>query len=365
MKRILIVAFLLSACAAPTPLPLEATATLVPSASPAPTNTSAPPPPSATSTLTAKQSLAPYTIDGLRARKYDEGAIFVGAAVLETEIFTRYPILYSSDGLTISGVLQIPKKGEAPFPVIVMNHGFFSRYVYRSGDGTDRAANFLNQQGYLTVSSDYRSWGASETAESLFYSGQVIDVIHLINALPSIPQADAKRVGMWGHSMGGGIAVKALTILGDRVKAAVLYSPVSADFADLIGRWGPGCMGDVYVSEAAAGCNSSDILPLNLPPELVAAYFNATTDSAILKAVSPLYYFDLIQTPIQIAYGTNDGKTPSGTPPEWSRKMYDALTEAGANAEIFAYQGEGHSFVGDPWYVFMGRTQRFFDKYVK
>ena len=38
---------------------------------------------------------------------------------------------------------------------------------------------------------------------------------------------------------------------------------------------------------------------------------------------------------------------------------------AGVDAEIFGYQGEGHSFIGDPWFVFMGKTQLFFDKYVK
>lgn len=71
---------------------------------------------------------------------------------------------------------------------MVVNHGFFSRYIYNSGDGTDRAAEFLNRKGYLTISSDYRSWGGSDTGESLFYSGQVINVIHLMNALPVHPR---------------------------------------------------------------------------------------------------------------------------------------------------------------------------------
>ena len=177
-----------------------------------------------------------YTIEGLREREFKNGLIKVGEPTLETENFIRYPISYPSDGLTITGILQIPKMGEPPFPVIVMNHGFFSRYVYSSGDGTDRAAEFLNRKGYLTVSSDYRTWGDSDMGESLFYSGQVIDVINLVNALPSIPEADTERIGMWGHSMGGGITAKALTILDDQIKAAVLYSSVSADFADVIGR---------------------------------------------------------------------------------------------------------------------------------
>ena len=103
-------------------------------------------------------------------------------------------IEYPSDGLTITGIMQIPKNGRKPFPVIVMNHGFFSRFAFNSGDGTDRAAEFLNRRGYLTISSDYRSWGGSDIGPSLFYSGLVIDVINLLNSIPSIPEADYEMI---------------------------------------------------------------------------------------------------------------------------------------------------------------------------
>lgn len=362
MKRLLVLGLFVSACsaaqvAAPTPAQLIVTIvppTLEPTKTPVPT-----------ATLTREESIEPYTIAGLRRREFENGRITIRETLLDTDYFTRYLIQYPSDGLTITGVLQIPKAGEPPYPVIVMNHGFFSRYIYNSGDGTDRAADFLNRKGYLTVSSDYRSWGGSDTGESLFYSGQVIDVVNLMYALPSIPEADTTRIGMWGHSMGGGITAKVLTIVENRIKAAVLYSSVSADFADVISRWGPGCVGDVYEGEAAFGCNSSDILPLDLPPNLTASYFDATTDPVMLEAVSPLYHFDKVKAPVQIVYGTEDGKTSAGTPPEWSKKMYDAFIEAGVEAQIFGYQGEEHSFIGDPWFVFMAKTQLFFDKYVK
>jgi uncharacterized protein len=324
-----------------------------------PTNTPVP-----TATRTTEQALQPYTIEGLREHDFQSGKITISEPLLETRNFTRYLIEYPSDGLTITGILQIPAVGEPPYPVIVMNHGFFSRTVYSSGDGTDRAAEFLNRRGYLTVSSDYRSWGDSDTGESLFYSGLVIDVINLMNALPSIPEADPDRIGMWGHSMGGGVTLKVLAI-DSRVKAAVVYSSVSADFADIIGRWGPGCVGDVYQGELAFGCNSSDIIPLDLPPDLTASYFNAVTDPVMLEAVSPHYHLEHVTTPIQIVYGTEDGKTSAGTPPEWSTKMYEAFISAGLNAEIFAHEGEKHSFIGDPWFIFMARTQMFFDRHLK
>ena len=129
-----------------------------------PTPTVTPPP---TPTQTMEQALYPYTIEGLRKHKFQSGKITIRETLLETDDFTRYLIEYPSDGLTITGILQVPTSGEPPYPVIVMNHGFFSRTIYSSGDGTDRAAEFLNRRGYLTVSSDYRTWADAETGVSL------------------------------------------------------------------------------------------------------------------------------------------------------------------------------------------------------
>jgi len=343
--------------------------TSTPSPIPAATFTPSPTP-------TPEQLIFPYTIDGLRQHVYRSGKIHTLSTLAETEKYTSYLIDYPSDGLTITGVMQIPK-GAGPFPVILMNHGFFSRSLYNSGDGTDRSAAYLAEHGYITLASDYRSWGASDIGESLFYSGQVIDVINLLNAIPSIPQADPNRVGIWGHSMGGGITMKVLTIIGAgfprpepgqpqiTIKAAVLYSPVSADFADIIERWGNGCFGDIAEGEQIIGCNSADVIPVDLPSSLQDAYRSAGQDADMLKEVSPIYHLENVFAPIQIHYGTEDGKVLSGTPPQWSVKLTQALRDAGKEAEMYQYEGERHSFIGEPWFVFMGRVLRFFDKYVK
>ena len=325
--------------------------------------------PSPTPTPTIEGWIFPFTIEGLRKHDYQSGEVRVGEKTDETDVYTRYPIEYPSDGLVITGVMQVPKTGNEPYPVILMNHGFFSRSVYNSGDGTDRAAEFLNRRGYLTLSSDYRSWGGSDIGYSLFYSGLVIDVINLLNAVPSVPQADPERIGMWGHSMGGGITLKVLSIDSvldpERIKAAVLYSTVSAEDADIIDRWGPGCIGDIAAGEKLYGCNSSDILPLSLSPGLIQAYKEAVKDPSLLYQVAALHYLEDVSAPVQISYGTEDGKVYSGTPPEWSKKAYQGFIDAGKQAELFAYEGEGHSFFADQWYAFMERSSQFFDKHVK
>ena len=314
-------------------------------------------------TPTTEELIFPYTIEGLRQHDYRSGVIHIRSTLDKNDSFTTYLIDYPSDGLTISGVMQIPA-GAGPFPVIVLNHGFFSRSVYRSGDGTDRAAAFLAKHGYITLASDYRSWGDSDIGNSFFYSGLVIDVINLLNAISSIPEADPNRIGMWGHSMGGGVTMKVLTV-DSHVKAAVLYSPVSADQVDVINRWGMGCFGDIARGEQIVGCNSSDIIPETLPTNLKSAYRFAASDPDILKLLSPINSLDSIHIPIQIHYGTEDGKVLSGTPPEWSVKLAQALRDAGKDAELVRYESERHSFIGQPWFDFMERTLRFFDKHVK
>jgi alpha-beta hydrolase superfamily lysophospholipase len=370
----IVILLTLTACASRTDLPpvapSEAFSTLAPSPLPptaTPTRTPIP-----TATLTYQQAIDPYTIEGLRAHNYQSGDVTVIGAIQETKDFISYLIEYTSDGLNIRGVMQIPTRGEPPYPVIVMNHGYFSRSAFRSGDGTDRAAEFLNMHGYLTVASDYRSWGTSDYGTSLFYSGLAIDVVNLLKAIPSIPQADPARVGIWGHSMGGAVTMKVLTIVGDNpnlskinIRAAVLYSTVSADQADALEHWGLGCFGDVLDGETRADCNSSDIVPLDLPAELQAAYLKAASDPETLRLISPIYRLNYVTVPVQIHYGKLDGMVSSGTPPEWSIKLFNAFLEAGKPVKLVAYDGQRHSFINEAWYQFMDTIAKFFNQHVK
>lgn len=352
---------LLSACAPQMAAPAKALpppiVTIFPFQSPTPA-------PTPTQTPTVAEAIQPYTIEGLRQRVFKSGKITLLSELEKTEIFTRYRISYASDGLTITGILQIPAEGTPPFPVIVMNHGYFNRSAFSSGDGTDRAAEYLNRHGYLTISPDYRSWGDSDVGSSLFYSGLAIDVVNLVQAIPSIPQADPERIGMWGHSMGGGVTMRVL-MLDTPVRAAVLYSTVSADFADVIQRWGMGCIGDIATGEQLYGCNSSDIIPEDLPPSLLEAYKVAARDPDLLREVSPFDHLDLVSVPVQIHYGTEDGKSYGSTPPDWSRKLDQGLIDAGKEVELFAYEAQGHSFFADAWVAFMERSAQFFDRTVK
>jgi uncharacterized protein len=365
MKHLLpVVLFLLAACA-PAPLPPTAVlpAPIVTVLRPTETPVSTPTPAVVPTVTPLPYLMYPYTIAGLREREYIGGEITLDARIAFNDEFSSYLISYPSDGLRITGVLNVPA-GEGPFPVIVMNHGYYPRSQYSSGDGSQRAAEYLTQRGYITVSSDYRSWGGSDVTASFFHTGLVTDVLNLIASLASLPQADTSRIGMWGHSMGGGITMKILT-LESPVRAAVLYAPNSADDADLIARWGYGCIGDISAGEVLETCNSADVIPDSLPAEVVAAYVEAATSVETMREIAPYYHLDSVSVPVQIHIGSADGDYIGSTPPEWSYKLNQGLLDAGRAVELFVYNGQRHSFTGDAWFLFMDRAVAFFDEQLK
>ena len=304
--------------------------------------------------------MAPYTIAGLRQRDYPGGTIEINSWMADEAYFDKYAITYPSDGLTISGILQIPK-GEGPFPVIILNHGYHERPTYFSGAGTWQQAEYLNYRGYLTIAPDYRSWGKSDSGPSFFHTGLVADVLNLIASLPSLPQADTSRIGMWGHSMGGGVTTKVLTVT-DVVKAAVLHAPNSANDADLIARWGPGCLpGETELVE----CNPGEVIPANLPDEIREAYFAAASSPDMLQQIAPIYHLEYVSVPVQIHIGLGDGAEAEETPPDWAPALHAALQAAGKESTLFIYAEQGHFFNGPDWTTMMRRTADFFDEHLK
>jgi len=327
------------------------THTLVPSASPFPSATNTPHP------------LFPFTIPGLRARSYPGGQIQIRWDLAHTASYSKYYIEYPSDGLNITGVMYVPV-GEGPFPTLILLHGYIDRELYFSGADTWQAAEFFVQQGYLVISPDLRSWGEAEPGISLFHTGLTVDVINLIVSLYTLPDVDTNRIGIWGHSMGGGIATKVLAVAGYYIDAAVLYAPNSADDADLIARWGRGCL----LSESEADgvkCNPAEVIPEETPSDLVDAYINQAQNPEFLRQVSPLFHLDSITTPVQIHIGTADGQFLPETPPEWSEKLADTLRMLGKDVEYYTYPGQGHAFIGESWTLFHTRALAFFDEHLK
>lgn len=282
-----------------------------------------------------------YFIETIRA-KPPHGRNFKIRRVLETNaVYQKFLVSYESDGVALTGVMNIPfgPVPDAGFPVLILNHGLIRPSIYYSGRGSRREQDFFAREGYATIHPDYRGYsGTKENFPSRhdFYVGYTRDVLGLIDVLKRQDQRmlDLGRLGMWGHSMGGGIAAR-VAVLSPDVRAYVLFAPISADVED-----------NFY--ELAA----KEVKWLR------ETYGPAGAE--VYRRMSPLEYFSEVRSPIQLHHGIADRDVPIS----FSRNMFAALTGQGKRAELFTYPGEGHEFAG-AWTLAAGRALQFFDRYLK
>jgi dipeptidyl aminopeptidase/acylaminoacyl peptidase len=338
------------ATAVPPTAIVQATATTAPTAIPTTMPTAIPtarvPP---TPTPDPWVQYEPFTIEALRARSYGEGEIEIVRTMEQLRNFTRYLIAYKSDGLRITGMMNLPK-GDGPFPVVILNHGYYPLDVYQTGNGSKLAADYLANRGFLTLSPDFRSHAGSDNAVNMFRAGHVIDTLNLIPLAQKLPQAQPGKIGMWGHSNGGAITAKAITI-SDQIAAAVIYSPASSniteDYQFRVGR---------SRSRAPSSTPRSTI-------SRVSAEFPVTPDQApdLYERLSPLPYLTYVQAPIQIHWGAADETVPY----KWPGDLFDGLKAAGKQVEYFEYPGQPHSFTGASNQLYLQRIAEFFSQHLQ
>lgn len=345
-----VIVVLLVGCAAPTVAPTP-TATLTPTATATPTPTAtatwtptATPTPTATATPTPTPTPDPYaglTIADLAAREYGGGTITVEETLAVTGAFTRSLITYPSDGLTIYGFINVPR-GEGPFPVVLVLHGYISPDIYTTVAYTTRYADALARAGYIAIHPNLRNFPPSDEGPDPFRVGIAVDTLNLLALVrqmagqPGLLQAaDGERVGVWGHSMGGGAAIRVITV-DDSIRAAVLYGSMSADERQNYERvrfWSGGTRGD---EELAV-------------PE------------ADLQRIAPVNHLERIRAAVSIHHSDADATVPLA----WSLEMCARLQELGKDVECFTYSGLPHTFRGEGDALFMGRYVAFFDRYLK
>lgn len=308
------------------------TPTRRPTATPVATAVSTPVPPT-------PDPLETYFVESLRARHYDAGAITIVAPVERNQAYTRYLITYPSDGLKITGVMNVPV-GDGPFPVIILNHGYYDPAVYISGMDTQPFADAFARHGYLTLAPDYRLYGGSAAGPDPYRTGFAVDLVNLVMAVQSVPEARADSIGLWGHSMGGGVALEALVINPPGLRAAVLVAPMSGDFAD-----------NYRLIVATRGNDS-------LGPDWA---ISPQDDPDAYQQLSPINYLAHVSVPVQIHQGLSDDTVP----PAWSSRLAQALQDAGQTAQLYTYAGAGHVFSGAAWNLCVARSLEFFDSLLK
>ncbi|HNB53553.1 MAG TPA: dienelactone hydrolase family protein, partial [Anaerolineales bacterium] len=182
----------------------------------------------------------------------------------------------------------------------------------------------------------------SDSGENLFRVGMAIDVLNLIGIVSkndwagtplenSLPQ----KIGLWGHSMGGGISTRVM-LISPEVDAVVLYAAMSGDEKqnwDAINLWSGGTRG---LDEIA---------------------FPETE----LDRISPMYFFDQLAVPVSIHHGRADELVPL----QWSIQTCEQLTALGKEVECWYYENMPHTFTGDGDQLFITRTIEFFDRILK
>jgi dipeptidyl aminopeptidase/acylaminoacyl peptidase len=303
--------------------------TVTPTATPAPTSTLSPTP----------DAYAGLSIADLTSREYGSGELALIQMMEENNLFTRYLISYPSDGVMIYGFMNQPR-GDGPFPVIIASHGYIDPEIYNTLDYTTRYADALAEAGYLVLHPNLRGYWPSEDGPNLFRVGMAIDVLNLIAQVENqagkpgiLERADPERIGLWGHSMGGGISTRVM-VVSPEVDAVVLYGAMSGDDLKNYER-----IFNVF-SEGQRGQEE-----LSAPPKA-------------FERISPVYFLEQIQAAVSIHHGENDEEVPL----EWSVEMCENLQILGKTVECFTYPGQPHTFIGEGDQEFIQRTIEFFNR---
>ena len=338
--------------------------------SPAPSATPAPPTaspsatltvaPTATSTETETPTATPtlffMSIAALRQGSYPGSDIVIERELESGSNYHRYYASYLSDGLKIYALLTIPF-GDPPengWPVIIFNHGYIPPEVYRS---TERYVNYvgrLAEAGYIVLRSDYRGHGSSEGEAEGAYGdpGYLTDVLNAVASAKRLPQADPNHIGMWGHSMGGYLTLRAMVIASD-IQAGVIWGGVVAPYPDLFAR------GNIYVTPTPLPNGTAEPDRRGWRQWLV-EFGTREENPAFWDSLSANSYLTDLSGPIQLHHGTADKDVPLAA----SETLYAEMQAAGMPVEFYTYKDDNHNLSGY-FTTAMNRTIAFFDTYLK
>lgn len=331
---------------------VAATATLPPPTA-APTLTPSPTP-TPTRTPTSTPTPHPLTIAWLRSQTFPGSEVTIEETLSPGANYHRYLASYRSEGLKIYALLTVPY-GERPptgWPVVIFNHGYIPPAQYRTTERYVAYVDGFAQHGYIVFRSDYRGHGNSEGVARGGYGSPdyTVDVLNAVAAMRAYPDADPDRIGMWGHSMGGYITLRAM-VAEQEIKAGVIWAGVVASYQDLLARW----------RRPTTGLSPSPTpRPRSWRSGLVEIFGSPADNPAFWDSISANSFLADLSGPVQLHHGTADASVPV----DFSETLYDQIQSAGGVAEFYAYPGDDHN-ISISFSLAMQRSIVFFDKYLK
>ena len=313
----------------------------------------------ATSTLPAHAAdLHPLTIESMRQREYPGSEITLEQTLAPGSNYNRYYVSYLSEGMKIYALLTVPR-GQKPatgWPVVVFNHGFIPPDVYKTTERYIAYVDAFARNGYIVLRSDYRGHDKSEGEARGAYGSPdyVIDVLNGLASVKRYKDADPKRIGMWGHSMGGYITLRAMVINKD-IKAGVIWAGVVASYADLIERWRRN-----NNATPTPDPNATPTAGRRWRQTLQEEHGTPAENPAFWNSISANSYLKDLSGPVQLHHGTSDTSVPY----EFSETLNQQIQDAGGTVEMFSYRNDNHNISGN-LSLALRRSVQFIDKHVK
>jgi dipeptidyl aminopeptidase/acylaminoacyl peptidase len=321
------------------PTPTLVAATLTPTLKPTETATPTPEP-------------NPMDIQVMRAGSYPGSDFTIEKELNPGANYHRYYASYLSQGLKIFGLLTVPD-GEMPsdgWPAIIFNHGYIPPEIYRTTERYIAYVDRLAQAGYIVYKIDYRGHDQSEGVAAGAYGdpGYTIDVLNAVASIERFPQANPQKIGMYGHSMGGFLTLRAMVISHD-IKAGVIWSGVVASYPDMISKWHHNGPAPTPQPNSRHWRN-----------EWVQEYGTPEENPAFWNSISATSYLADLSGPLQLHHDVADSEVPL----VFSETLAEDIQAAGGTVELYTYPGDDHNLTNS-FTLAMNRTIEFFDRYLK
>lgn len=285
---------------------------------------------------------SPLAIEALRTRDYPASELTIEQTLDPGANYQRHIAYYTSDGFRIYGLLTVPNADmpEGGYPAILFLHGYIPPDTYVTTADYVATQDGLARSGFVTFKPDMRGHGRSEgeATGAHFSETYAVDSLNAFSTLEAYDQVNPDRIGIWGHSNGGLIGLRMVTVT-DRAKAAVFWAGVVGSYVDML---------ETHIARI-------DFLQ-RLSPPVIEGFRLPSENPEYWNTIDPFFYLDDITTPVQLHHGNSD----SSVPVELSISLNNALLAAGKEVELFQYPGMDHNFFGEAFDEAMSRTVEFF-----